>query len=136
MVACEPFDSLSSISTVTGEALLFTSVLHILHLTAACTPAAVTSSRCMPATFLLLLCARRRRVVSEASMAAVATAACLHLAGGDKDFRVTAPSLTFPDTWGADLVMQVRCRASRFGKTMCFCIVCAQMAARQDHDRS
>lgn len=54
----------------------------------------------------------RRRVVSDASMAAVATAACLHLAGGDKDFRVTAPSLSFPDTWGADLVMQV-CLISR-----------------------
>lgn len=48
-----------------------------------------------------------RRVVSDASMAAVATAACLHLAGADKDFRVTAPSLIFPDAWGADLVMQV-----------------------------
>lgn len=41
-------------------------------------------------------------------MAAVATAACLHIAGGDKDFRSTAPSLSFPDLWGADLVMQVR----------------------------
>lgn len=41
-------------------------------------------------------------------MAAVATAACLHLAGGDKDFKVTAPSLSFSDAWGADLVMQVR----------------------------
>jgi hypothetical protein len=50
-----------------------------------------------------------RRVVSDAALATVATAACLHLAGGDKDFRVTAPSLNFPDAWGADLVMQVRC---------------------------
>lgn len=69
-------------------------------------------------------------------MAAVATAACLHLAGGDKDFRVTAPSLTFPDTWGADLVMQVRCRAARFDRSMCFCIVGADMAACQDSDCS
>jgi hypothetical protein len=48
--------------------------------------------------------------VSDAALAAVATAACLHLAGGDKDFRVTAPSLNFPDAWGADLVMQVQCK--------------------------
>lgn len=56
-----------------------------------------------------------RRVVSDASMAAVATAACLHLAGADKDFRVTAPSLSFPDAWGADLVMQVSSCAAEAG---------------------
>jgi hypothetical protein len=41
-------------------------------------------------------------------MSAVATAACLHLAGGDKDFSATSPSLDFPDNWGTDTVMAVR----------------------------
>jgi hypothetical protein len=41
-------------------------------------------------------------------MSAVATAACLHLAGGDKDFSATSPSLDFPDDWGTDTVMAVR----------------------------
>jgi hypothetical protein len=46
--------------------------------------------------------------VGESAMSAVATAACLHLAGGDKDFSATSPSLDFPDNWGTDTVMAVR----------------------------
>uniref|UniRef100_A0A383VMJ6 Vacuolar protein sorting-associated protein 51 homolog n=1 Tax=Tetradesmus obliquus TaxID=3088 RepID=A0A383VMJ6_TETOB len=46
-----------------------------------------------------------RRTVGDSAMSAVATAACLHLAGGDKDFSATSPSLDFPDNWGTDTVM-------------------------------
>lgn len=56
---------------------------------------------------LLLVLLPHRRAVSDASMAAVARAAGLHLAGGDKDFSPTSASLDFPDNCGADLVMQV-----------------------------
>ncbi|KAF8059217.1 VPS51 [Scenedesmus sp. PABB004] len=47
-----------------------------------------------------------RRVVGDGAMAAVASAARLDLAGGDRDFSPSAPSLTFGQGWGADVVVQ------------------------------
>jgi hypothetical protein len=63
--------------------------------------------------------------VGDSAMSAVATAACLHLAGGDKDFSATSPSLDFPDNWGTDTVMAVRLApaVTAAGAAVCWLLV-------------
>lgn len=60
-----------------------------------------------------LLC---RRVVSEASAAAILSAACMDKAADAQGVSNTSVSLDFSDSWGAELVVQVRggCGVSMF----------------------